>query len=136
MKIVIDNNIMLDALLKREPFNILSEKVLLQCAEKCSGRLSANSLTDIFFVLKKVTGSKAAKAAIKNMIELFEIISITEEDCVNAISLPIDDFEDALIVTCAIKSNADFIVTRDESLLKMNIPVRVVSPRGFIEKLA
>ena len=135
MKIVIDNNIMLDALLARQPFNESAEQILTACADSHKGCLSANSLTDIFYVLQKSIGAAAAKATIKKLMDLFEIVSVNEEDCLNALSLPIDDFEDALVIVCAKKAEAAYIVTRDELLLKTTSPVPIVSPSELLEIL-
>ena len=135
MKIVIDNNIMLDALLERRPFNESAERILAACADTHEGCISANSLTDIFYILRKSIEPQNAKNAIKKLINLFEIISVNEEDCVNALSLPIDDFEDALVAVCAKKAEADYIVTRDELFLKTNPPVAIISPGNLLDIL-
>jgi predicted nucleic acid-binding protein len=76
-----------------------------------------------------------AKEAIKKLMELLEIISLNDEDCLNALSLPIDDFEDAFVVICGKNAGADFIVTRDEKFLKMEPPVPVLSPDKLLERL-
>ena len=135
MKIVIDNNIVLDALLGRRPFNEAAEQILLACADTHKGCLSVNSLTDIFYVLRKSIGTSMAKAAVKKLMGLFEIISVNDEDCLNALSLPIDDFEDALVVVCAKKTEVDYIVTRDEKLLQVESPVLLISPEKLLEIL-
>ena len=135
MKIVIDNNIVLDALLGCQPFNEAAEKILTACVDTHKGCLSVNSLTDIFYVLKKSIDVSSAKAAIKKLIELLVIISFTDEDCLNALSLPIDDFEDALIVMCGRNEGADCIVTRDEKFLKINSHIPVLSPDVLLERL-
>jgi predicted nucleic acid-binding protein len=135
MKIIIDNNIALDALLGRRPFSEAAEKILTACADTHIGCLSVNSLTDIFYVLRKSMDVSPAKEAIKKLMELLDIISLSDEDCLNALSLPIDDFEDALVVICGKNAGADFIVTRDEKFLKMESPVPVLSPDKLLERL-
>jgi len=135
MKVVIDNNIALDALLGRQPFNEAAEKILTACVDMHTGCLSASSLTDIFYVLQKSIGVSSAKAVVIKLIELLEIISVNEEDCLNALSLPFDDFEDALIVICAKNAEADFIVTRDEKFLRLRSPIPVMSLDALLEKL-
>ncbi|MCL2637343.1 MAG: PIN domain-containing protein [Oscillospiraceae bacterium] len=133
MKIVIDNNVVLDALLARQPFNEAAESILIFCADTHIGFLTTNSLTDIFFILQKTMNAPTAKAAIKKLIELFVVIAVDEEDCVNALSLPMDDFEDALIASCAKKVGADYIVTRDEVFIKADSPVKAVLPSTFLQ---
>jgi predicted nucleic acid-binding protein len=133
MKIIFDNNIILDALLERKPFNESAEQILMACADTHKGCLSANSLTDIFYVLQKVAGAAEAKKAVKKLMDLLEIISVNEEDCQNALSLPINDFEDALVIICAKKAGADYIVTRDDLLLATDSPVTIVSPSKLLD---
>ena len=135
MKIVIDNNIALDALLGRKPFNETAERILTACADTHMGCLSVNSLTDIFYVLRKSMDVPYAKAAVKKLMDLLEIISVSDEDCLNALSLPIDDFEDALVVVCGKNAKADCIVTRDETFLKISSPIPVMSPDRLLELL-
>ena len=133
MKIIIDNNIALDALLGRQPFNEAAEKILTTCVDTHKGCLSVNSLTDIFYVLRKSMDVSSAKATIKKLMELLEIIPLSDEDCLNALSLQIDDLEDALVVICSKNVGADFIVTRDDKFLKINSPVPVLSPDKLLE---
>jgi len=135
MKIVIDNNIALDALLERKPFCETAEQILTACADSHTGYLTSNSLTDIFYVLRKAIGNINAKAAVKKLIDLFEIISVDKDDCLNAVSLQIDDFEDALIVVCAEKVSADCIVTRDEKFMQDKSPVAIISSKDLIKNL-
>ncbi|MCL1815987.1 MAG: PIN domain-containing protein [Clostridiales bacterium] len=135
MMVVFDNNIVLDALLERKPFYAVSERLLMACASEHSGYLTANSLTDIFYVLSKHIGAVKAKQATKKLIELFTIISVDWEDCLNALELPLNDFEDALIIACAKKTGIDYIVTRDNKFLDVDSPIPVLSIDQLLEIL-
>jgi len=136
MMVVFDNNIILDALLERKPFSIEAEQLLAACASEHLGYLTANSLTDIFYVISKFAGAINAKQTVKKLADLFEIIPVSGEDCINALELPIDDFEDALIITCTARCGADCIITRNEKLLNENSsPVMIMSPQMLLDKL-
>jgi predicted nucleic acid-binding protein len=135
MRIAVDNNIVLDALLGRQPFYKAAEQILIACAGAHKGCLSVNSLTDVFYVLRKSIGALMAKAAVRKLMELFEIISVNDEDCLNALSLPIDDFEDALVTICAKKAAVDYIVTRDVKFLQAETTVPSISPDKLLEML-
>ena len=80
--------------------------------------------------------NRTVKAAIIKLIELFEIIPVDDEDCINALSLPIDDFEDALILICAKKAGADYIVTRDKMLLQTKATISIITPDDFLNNHA
>jgi predicted nucleic acid-binding protein len=131
MKIVIDNNIILDALLKRTPFNDTAEKILLACVESHEGCITANSLTDIYYILRKITSVEKAKASVKKLMELFIILTVGFDECANALLLPTDDFEDALIIECAKETKADFIVTRDKQFQQVVSQVKIISPEDI-----
>ena len=132
MIVVIDNNIVLDALLERESFNDAAEKVLLACAGDYTGCLTANSLTDIFYVLAKLTGAAQAKQSVRKLVELFEIISVSETDCINALEMDLDDFEDALLLACAEKAGVEYIISRDAKFSGEGTSVSVISPAEFL----
>ena len=76
-----------------------------------------------------------AKASIANLIKIFNIIPLTENDCSEALSLPIHDFEDAIIAVCAQKINADCIVSRDEKFIKTTTSIDVIMPKQLIERV-
>jgi predicted nucleic acid-binding protein len=135
MTIVIDNNVVLDALLERKLFFENSAEVLTACVREHRGSLTANSLTDIFYALSKSAGAAKAKQTIRKLMELFEIIPIDEVDCINALELPMNDFEDALIAVCAEKVGADYIVSRDGDFAKTDSPVQGVSPSEFLSSV-
>ena len=79
MRIVIDNNIVLDALLERKPFFDLSAQIMTACAEANKGYVTANSLTDIFYVLKKSIGAVRAKFAVRQLIDRLYFDLLSEE---------------------------------------------------------
>jgi len=134
MKIVLDNNVVLDALLSREPFKAESERVMTACVESNVGCLTADSLTNIFYFIRKAVGSAMAKNALKVLTDNFEIISVTKKDCMYALSMDVADFEDALVAACAEHAGADYIITRDEKLLRDKTSVPTITPREFFAK--
>lgn len=66
MDLVLDNNIVLDHIDRREPFYELSRKVcLLGVMEEASTYISVNMLTDIYYLLRKDYGSQVAQDMIE-----------------------------------------------------------------------
>ena len=99
--------------------------------------VTANSITDIYYLAKKRIGNTAAIVAINTIILTHNIISIDKEDCVNALHSTITDFEDALIVACGIKDSVDYIITNDQDFLKEAAYMRnVITPTQLLEKFA
>jgi len=78
---------------------------------------------------------QSARAALSFLLTHYGVVSVTQDDCINAMSTGIDDFEDSLVVVCAEKIEADYIVTRDEKFLKCQSIVPLVSPEELLEKM-
>ena len=117
--VLFDTNIILDALASREPYNREAEQLFLLVAkEQIIGFITANSVTDIYYLIRKNSTEADARKAIRNLLLLFEIVDITKIDCEKAIDIDNSDYEDAILVVCAKKSKIDIIVTRDEELLE------------------
>ena len=72
MRIMFDTNIFLDVLLEREPFVEDSCKVLSLCEDhKIDGFVSASSITDIYYLVKKYThDTDIAYQAIGKILEI------------------------------------------------------------------
>ncbi len=135
-RVVIDNSVILDALLPDARFELEARELLrMASAKEIEAFVSANSLTDIFYVLRKRHGAETAKEIIRHLTKLCDIIGILPEDCISALEKPMDDFEDALVAVCAEKASADCIITRDERFLKLNSTVKTISPPDFLATL-
>jgi predicted nucleic acid-binding protein len=138
MKVVVDNNVVIDALQSRQPFDTDAKAVFRIFGEgKIEIYITENSLTDIFYVLRRGKESNAAKAktVLANLMSVVSVIPLTETDCSDALALPMDDFEDAVITVCAKKVNADYIISRDESFIKMKNVIEVITPKQLLDKI-
>lgn len=136
MKVVVDNNVIIDALKPNPQFEANAQQVLwLASVKKIDGYICANSLTDIFYVLRKAHGADKAKIMVQRLILILNVIGIDPVDCADALLLPMNDFEDAIIAVCAQKIGADSIVSRDERFIKSETQVRVVTPEQLLEEI-
>lgn len=116
MKIMCDTNIILDVLLEREPFVEDSYKVLSLCEEhRLDGFVSASSVTDIYYLVRKYTHSTdLAYKAVGKLLEIVKVGSVTNNDVLIAFQRRAKDFEDCLVATCAKSIRCDYIVTRNK----------------------
>jgi predicted nucleic acid-binding protein len=96
------------------------------------GYICSNSLTDIFYFLKKYRGAAEAKGYIARLMKSFNIITLTADDCTDALDLDMDDFEDAIITVCAEKCGVDYIISRDKNFLSTQNIIETVTPREFL----
>lgn len=133
MKILIDTNIVLDMLLGREPFEKSSTKVFEQAENgKVEAFLTANSITDIVYILRKKYDKEKIRDAVLELMKFIKIVSVTSKDINKAFDYLFTDYEDALQTQCAIKIKADYIVTRNVKDFK-NGSVKAITPDKFIE---
>ena len=133
MNVIIDTNVILDDVLNRIPNAYDARKITeLVTDNKVIGHISANSITDIYYVTDKRHGSDVARDVIKGLLQSFSIVAVDGEACLAALDKPLDDFEDALVVVCAEKANLDYIVTNDKEFLALDLPVTPISPADFL----
>jgi predicted nucleic acid-binding protein len=131
---MIDTNVILDDILGRFPNAEASRKISqLVTDDVVKGYLTANCLTDIFYIVSKNRDDATARKVIRNLLLSFSVVSVTGEDCQQAVDFPMDDFEDALVVVCAEKAALNYIVTSDKMFLSNTaLNVASISPADFL----
>ena len=134
MRVLLDTNIIMDALQERSPFDTYAKEILMHAEDssQLSCLFTANAATDIFYLYAKSRNLVSAKVALRFLLATFSVIAVTHEDCIEAVSHHIDDFEDALLVVCARKSGIDYIVSRDDKLLQSKTEVKIISPKELL----
>lgn len=133
MKIAFDTNVILDAIANRVGFKEAQDLIMAVATDKIQGVIAASSITDIYYIARKQIGDEAARAAIWNLLTVFDIAGVDGEDCASALSVPMSDYEDALLAVCAKRAEADYIATRDEGFIAANSPVSAKSPKELLE---
>ena len=136
MNVLIDTNVILDFILRREPhyensakINILSEKNYI------SGYISASAVTDIFYVAKKELKNKdTAVELIKNLLKTVRVASVTESGIHEALDLNWDDFEDSVQYVAGQGISADYIITRNPKDFAGS-QIKVISPEEFLNQI-
>ncbi len=136
MKILVDTNIILDVLLKREPHNRAAQVIMTKCAEReITGYLAAHSIPNIFYVLRKEYSQAERRKFIRNLCEIFRISDLNAEKIMSAIdNEQFSDFEDCLQEECVVAETVDYIVTRNPADFKQS-RVKVVEPDEFMKLL-
>lgn len=136
MTILVDTNVILDLLLKREPYSIAAQTIITKCAEReVIGYLAAYSIPNLFYILRKNYTQKERRKFIKNLCDIFRISDLNEEKIISAIdNEDFTDFEDCLQEECAVEAMADYIVTRNPEDYKGS-RVKVILPDEFVKLL-
>ncbi|MCL1989018.1 MAG: PIN domain-containing protein [Firmicutes bacterium] len=136
ISILVDTDVILDWIWKREPFVADSEKIINYCFDNSiTGYLAAHSITNIFYNLRKTHSVKDRRDLIKLLCTKIKIVSINSEKLLLAIAdEQTADFEDALQIQCAISQNADYIVTRNVKDFA-NSAILPLSPVDFLDEI-
>jgi hypothetical protein len=133
MKVLVDTNIILDVLLNRKPFSV-SSAALFKLAEqgRIEAFLTSNSVTDIVYILRKTYKIETIKENLLIMFGFIKILNVSSSDIINAFEIKTTDFEDAVIMQCANRINADYIITRNmDDFIKS--PVKSLTAEEFIQ---
>lgn len=115
MKILIDTNVVIDALTSREPWSESAEKIFLMAANHTIDMyITASSATDIYYLVRKYLHStEKAKQIMGKLYSLTGILEVTGTDCMEALASPVNDYEDAVVEKVASRKDMDYIVTRN-----------------------
>jgi predicted nucleic acid-binding protein len=113
-KVMIDLNVILDVLQKRNPFYETSA-ALLAAAETgdIQGYISAHSVTTLFYLIQKGRSSSEARATITNLLQFLKIGPVDQITIEQALNLDYRDFEDAVQMMSAVQCKADYLITRN-----------------------
>jgi predicted nucleic acid-binding protein len=136
MRALLDTNVVLDLLLEREPWRAEAEAIADAGA---TGRLqahaSASSITDIFYISRKLVGADKARRIVRNCLDLLQIVSVTRDLLDSAERWRGSDFEDNLQIACAVEARLEAIVTRNPNDFAGS-PVPVLTPAELLALLA
>ena len=137
MNILIDTNVVLDVLLKREPFFKHSQLVLLLSEEEyINGYISASAVTDIFYVTNKYLKNKDATLAfLRNLTNTVAIAAVDSDIILDALDARWNDFEDCVQYSVSESIDADYIVTRNPNDF-VNSDIPAISPEKLLDIIA
>lgn len=136
MRVLVDTCVIIDALQSRAPFSENAQKIFIYVANKqFEGYITAKSVTDIYYLTHRLTHSDAeTRKILSKLFTLFHILDTASLDCRKAISSEISDYEDAIMVETAIRSEMDCIVTRNVKDYA-KAAVKVYEPTEFLKML-
>ena len=141
MRILLDTNVIVDVLQRREPWFSDGQKIFYAVANKqITGCITAKEAADIhFFSRKQFTGEEnvdaKARQVIAKLYALLELIDTLGIDCQNALAIENNDYEDAIMMESAERAGLDGIVTRNPEHFKLST-IPVYSPSEFVAKLS
>ncbi|GBE05038.1 MAG TPA: PIN domain-containing protein [Nitrospirae bacterium] len=133
MKILIDTNVILDVLTERKPFHLDSARVWTLVSENMlQGYISAISVNNLYYIINKLKDMKSAETFTDQILEDFEIISLTKDILTQARRVAKKDFEDLIQYFSAIHAGCEYIITRNKKDYP-RIGIKILTPAEFLK---
>ena len=135
MRLLIDANIILDVLQKREPHYRYSSLIWKLCETgKAIGYVSVLTFMNMMYIMRKELSPEKIEDVYKALSLIFTFEKLTDEDVKNVLEMKLKDFEDAVQIQTAKRVEADFIITRNvKDFIKSPIPA--YSPEELLNRI-
>jgi len=129
---VVDINIFMDFLFKREGHENVAE-IFRYCTKgKLKGYVCAHEITTLsYFLHKSIKEKGQIRTSLSWIMKCFNVIEVNAMILGKSLHSEIDDYEDAVIEVSAYENNADCIVTRNINDFKKSI-VKAVTPEELL----
>jgi predicted nucleic acid-binding protein len=127
VRILIDCNVLLDVMARREPHYGYSARVLDACERGIHGAVAWHTLATAAYLS---ADQQAARDFFRALLRFIAVPGTDTNSAQLAVDLPFEDFEDALQSASAQKFQADFVVTRNVEDFKHS-PVPAMTPEDF-----
>jgi predicted nucleic acid-binding protein len=135
LRVLVDLNIILDVLQKRESFYEASAGLLAMIETgKIEGFVAAHSVTTLFYLVSKDQSPAAARVILTSLMQFLKIAPVDHAVIEAALNMPYKDFEDAVQMISAMQCKADFLVTRNIKDYQP-APVTVIQPVELLATL-
>jgi len=135
-KLFIDSDVVIDFFTDREPHaNPASELFELNEKGKVVLFLSAVSINNIYYIVRKFLGHKKTLEVVETLTEMTEIIGTTKEEIIQALKNDFKDFEDSIQYSSALTiKDLDAIITRNVKDYR-NSTIAVMTPLNFLNMI-
>jgi predicted nucleic acid-binding protein len=133
MKVLLDLNVLLDFLNKRQ-FHAEAARILNLAGDGViNAFVSAHEITTLaYFLDKEGTPGDDFRQVISLLFELVDVLPVDQESLEKALYSKVTDYEDAVLESVALRAGLEFIVTRNIKDFKKS-RVEAVNPSLFLE---
>ena len=136
LRVLLDTNVVLDLTLRREPWLTEARAMWdVRDTRQIICYVPASTLTDLYYISRKKVGNAQARETLRYCLANFEICTVNRLVIEHALSLPGNDVEDNVIISCALAEALDLIVTRNVSDFSHS-PIQAVEPPEIVNHLA
>lgn len=130
--ILVDLNVILDVVQKREPHYRASASLLdLVIRKKVDAALPAHAVTTVHFILSRHQSADVASQVVEWLLSRFAIATVGKAELIRAQALGWTDFEHGVVAAAAESSGCKEIVTRNIRDFRTS-PVSAVTPEEYL----
>ena len=130
----VDSDVVIDFFTDRAPYaNPASELFELNEIGNVKLYLSAVSINNIYYIVRKFVGHKKTLEVIETLTEMTEIIGTTKKEILQALKNEFTDYEDSVQYSSALTiKDLDAIITRNIKDYR-NSSIAVMTPLNFLK---
>lgn len=134
MKVLIDTNILIDYISKREPYFEAANSILMLCAnEEIGGCIAAHSVMNSIYITRKEYTLEERRKILIGLCKILDVVGIDRGKIINALNNDdFSDIEDCLQMECAKAFTVDYIVTRNIKDFEKSV-IPAILPDKFLE---
>jgi predicted nucleic acid-binding protein len=136
VRALLDANVVLDVLQRREPWFGDSAAVVAAAERgRFEGLLAAHTATTIFYLMARHVSHDAARVQVFELLRFLQVAPVDQAVLTQALALPYADLEDGVQMAAAAQAGADYVVTRDRALYAAG-PLPALTPGEMLALLA
>ena len=130
--ILVDLNVLLDVVQKREPHYRPSAAVLEEAVRgRAVAALPSHALTTLHYLVARYQSGDVADRAVDWLLGYFRIAPVRRDELLRARGLAMKDFEDAVVAAAAEAIGCTAIVTRNVKDFALS-PVEAMTPEEYL----
>jgi len=134
-RLYLDTNVVMDYLLKREPFDLLAKQLIAAAADgRAQVLVSSLTFTTAHYLARKTLGNAGAVEALTTLFQKVEVTNVCGSEIDQALQSGRPDFEDAVQFYAALAAGTEALVTRDPEGFPAS-PVPVLNPLTALAQL-
>jgi len=133
-KLFVDSDVVIDFFTDRKPHvNPASELFELNEQGNVKLYLSAISINNIYYIVRRFLGHKKTLEVVEMLTEMVEIIGTTKKEIIQALKNNFSDYEDSIQYSSALTiKDLDAIITRNIKDYK-NTSIAIMTPLNFLK---
>ena len=131
MKLMLDLNVILDVVQKRQPHYPASAEILNIALKSNVGVVPSHAITTVHYLVSKHADKATANDLLDWLLQNFSIAATSKETFLLARQSNMPDFEDAVVSASAQEQNCHFIITRNRKDF-LNSKIQALTPAEFL----